>query len=95
MNIERRNEVYKDIVEGIATEKFIEENFEVVDDYINLNGEKKVDIITNPAIKLALWQKYDHGMVRYTKKYQDEERKLSIFQSNPLIPQHLKDLIKK
>lgn len=46
-----------------------------------------------PALKLAKWNEYEHGMINFTKKYNDSTEELSKLASSPLLPKELTDKI--
>ncbi|EIJ0971113.1 hypothetical protein LH716_004199 [Vibrio vulnificus] len=48
-----------------------------------------------PALKLAKWGEYEHGMIHFTKKYNDATEELSKLASSPLLPKELTDKIYK
>lgn len=49
--------------------------------------------IKNPAIILAKWQKYEHGLVEYTKEYIDQVKALDRLAASPLLPVKLREYI--
>lgn len=51
----------------------------------------KDEIDLDPALKLAKWQKYKHGGVDYTKKYQEKYEEISKLAASPLLPKELTD----
>ncbi|CCO45038.1 hypothetical protein VIBNISOn1_1350002 [Vibrio nigripulchritudo SOn1] len=48
-----------------------------------------------PALKLAKWNEYEHGMINFTKKYNDATDELAKLASSPLLPKELTDKIYK
>ena len=90
---EKRKEKYKDLVGAIVSQKFMEEYFTLVDDFKKSNGPTEEPQITNPALILAKWQKYEHGQIEYTEKYMKQLETIRRFRVSPLLPKALKDLI--
>lgn len=87
-----REEEYKDLVGATISQKFFESNFELYDKHIASDPPQPA-IPSSPALILAKWQAYEHGMVEFTKKYQQATTKLQKFQVSPLLPKELKELI--
>ncbi|WP_439833426.1 hypothetical protein [Aeromonas caviae] len=48
---------------------------------------------SDPALKLAQWNKKKYGMVHFTEKYSDSTSRISNFQNSPLLPSGLKKLL--
>lgn len=46
-----------------------------------------------PALILASWQKYEHGMIGYTQEYLDKIRELDRLAASPLLPKELRERI--
>jgi hypothetical protein len=49
--------------------------------------------VTNPALILANWQKYEYGKVDFTKQYQDQVKELDRLAASPLLPKPLRELL--
>ncbi|HCE3215749.1 TPA: hypothetical protein NGS02_004447 [Vibrio parahaemolyticus] len=82
---------------AIISEKYANEFFvEVTPGKEMRDLSKEVDEVPlEPALKLAQWGKYEHGMVVYTKKYNDSSEELAKLASSPLLPKELTDMIYK
>lgn len=87
-------EMSKNFVGGIATQSYVEKFFEEPDFYTKGDKQRKEEI-TNPAIILSEWQKYEYGMIQFTKKYDLALHDLSRLISSPLLPTELKKLIEE
>lgn len=94
LNKEARDEAYKPLIGGIVSKEYMTKYFEKVDAKTSVNKssieEKK---IKNPALILANWQKYEHGMVEYTKEFDDQQRELARLSASPLLPKPLREYI--
>ena len=81
---------------ALVTGDFAEKHFELATDHIQREPpEKKEEEPKTPAVILAQWMKYDHGMIHYTKRFNDAQETLRRFQISPVLPRELKDLIKE
>jgi hypothetical protein len=49
--------------------------------------------LANPTLILADWQEYEHGMVHFTKEYQDQLKELDRLAASPLLPKTLSKYI--
>lgn len=87
-------EMSKNFAGGVASQSFAEKFFEKPDFYLKGDKQKKEEI-TNPAIILSEWQKYEYGMIQFTKKYSLALDDLSRLISSPLLPTELKSLIEE
>lgn len=89
-----RKERYAPLIGALVSKDYMEKYFEKVDTenpvYKSAPADKK---IANPAIVLSNWQKYEHGMVGYTKEYQDQLKELTRLSASPLLPKPLRELI--
>lgn len=89
-----RKETYAPLIGAIVSKDYMEKYFEKVDTENPMcksaSAGKK---ITNPAIVLSNWQKYEHGMVGYTKEYQDQLKELTRISASPLLQKPLRELI--
>lgn len=96
INEDAKEERYKDFVGGVFTEEYAQKNLEKVD-YETKVGENHTPPKkpTNPAIIATNWQNYEHGMIQFTKQYEDKMTELRQLAASPLIPEELRDLINK
>jgi hypothetical protein len=89
-----REKAYAPLIGAIVSKDYMTKYFEKVDTenpvHKSTPEEKK---ITNPAIVLANWQKYEHGMTGYTKDYQDQLKELTRLSASPLLPKPLREHI--
>lgn len=89
-----RDETYKPLIGGIVSKEYMAKYFEKIDAQTPVgkpaSEEKK---IKNPALILANWQKYEHGMVEYTKEFDDLMRELTRLSASPLLPKPLREYI--
>lgn len=79
---------------AIVTQTWAEKNFVAPEYFENKTEEKKEDI-TNPAIILEHWKKYEYGPINFSKKYFEETEKLNLLIASPLIPVQLKTELEK
>ena len=85
-------ELRSNFVAGVVTASYAEKFFEKPEYFEKVKKKEEQDV-TNPAIILAQWKKYEHGMIKYTKKFHDETEKLSKLISSPLLPNELKEKV--
>jgi hypothetical protein len=90
---EKRKDKYKELVGGVVSQKFMEENFTLVDDFKKTDETKEEPQITNPSIILAKWQKYEHGAIEFTAKNLKHMETIRRFRVSPLLPNELKQKI--
>lgn len=91
---EARKAVLSPLIGAIVSKDYMENFFEMADKEKPVHkpplDEKK---IKNPAIILATWQKYEYGMVGYTKEFDDQLKELTRLAASPLLPKPLRDHI--
>ena len=58
-----------------------------------MSTESLEETPSSPALILAKWNEYEHGMVGYTKKYHTAMERLRRFGVSPLLAKDLKKLI--
>lgn len=87
-------EMIKNFVGGVASQSYAEKFFEKPDFYTKGDSQKKEEI-TNPAIILSEWKKYEYGLIQFTNKYDLAIEDLSKLISSPLLPSDLKLLIEE
>jgi hypothetical protein len=87
-----QEETYRDLVGSVISQKYFEKNFELMSDHLQ-SSPKIPETPSNPALILEKWQAYEHGMIEFTKKYQQTSDRLHRFQVSPLLPKELKTLI--
>jgi hypothetical protein len=59
------------------------------------NPQVHDDNPVEPALKLAKWNEYEHGVINFTKKYNDATKELAKLASSPLLPKELTEKIYK
>lgn len=91
-----RSEILKPLIGALVSREYMGKYFEKMDaetPVVKAPGpEKKID---NPAIILANWQRYEHGMVGFTKEYNDQLKELMRLSASPLVPRPLREKIGK
>ena len=91
---ESRAEIYKPLIGAIVSMKHAEQFFQQIDSSNPSPRTSEEDNkITNPAIILAKWKKYEHGAIRFTKDFQNQIDELQRIAASPLIPKNLRALI--
>lgn len=91
---EARNKTLSPLIGAIVSKDYMEKFFEKVDIENPVSKPPAEDKkIKNPAIVLANWQKYEHGMVGYTKEYQDQLNELTRLSASPVLPKPLREHI--
>lgn len=94
INKEERKETLKPLIGAVVTKEYMEEYFEKTDAETPVSKQTAEDKkIKNPALILANWQKYDHGMIGYTKEHQDQVKELARLSASPLVPKPLREKI--
>ena len=91
---EARSKVMAPLIGAIFTLEHANKYLKTVDaetPVIKLVTEEKK--INNPAIILANWQKYEQGMVGFTKEYQTQIKELERLAASPLLPKLLREYI--
>lgn len=93
---DKRTETFKPLIGVIVSKEYMEKYFSKVDTESPVSKaappEKK---IKNPALIFANWQKYEHGMVGYTKEFQNQHKELVRLAASPLLPIPLRESIGK
>jgi hypothetical protein len=82
-------EQMNDFAGAIVSQSFMEEHF-ISPEYHKKTKKDEIEEITNPALILSKWRKYDYGKIEYTYKYHEELEKLQNLSASPLIPSELK-----
>lgn len=96
INKEERKEALKPLIRAMVSLEYMEKYFEKIDAETPLSKQAVEDKkIKNPALILANWHKYEHGMIGYTKEYQDQVKELARLSASPLVPKHLRERIGK
>lgn len=92
----KRTETLKPLIGAIISKEYAEKYFTKMDTESPIAKtfppEKN---IKNPALILANWQKYEHGMIGYTKDFQDQQKELARLAASPLLPKLLRESIGK
>lgn len=89
-----RKKTYSPLIGAVVSKDYMERFFEKVDTENPIyKATPEAKKITNPAIVLANWQKYEHGMMGYTKEYQDQLKELTRLSASPLLPKPLREHI--
>lgn len=89
-----REKVYSPLVGGIVSAEHMQKYFEKVQPTDpNRPDQMEPEPITNPANILARWQEYEHGIIEYTKEFQDQLKELEKLAASPLLPKSLRDMI--
>ncbi len=68
-------------------------DFVLIDSHVNNEEDKSKPLLTNPAVILAKWQKYEYGVIHYSEKCKQQFERLKKFRTSPLVPAKLKKLI--
>lgn len=93
---DNRTETLKPLIGAIVSKEYAEKYFSKANTESPIVKapplEKK---IKNPALILANWNKYEHGMIGYTKEFQDQKNELTRLASSPLLPKPLRESIGK
>jgi hypothetical protein len=90
-----REPIRSDIAGAFVSQEHIEKFFvkpDAVQSDVKNSGSQKP---TSPAIILAEWNDYDHGMIEFTRSYEETMERIRSFSSSPLLPSELKELIRK
>jgi hypothetical protein len=91
---EEREKLYRVFIGGIVSTEHMKKHFEKEEPTAKeMPDQSSQESITNPAIVLARWQEYDHGMVEYTKEFQDQLKELEKLAASPLLPKSLREMI--
>lgn len=94
INKESREEIFRPLIGAIVSKRHAEQFFQQADSSKpSPRMDKEEKKITNPALVLAKWKKFEHGAVGFTKNYQDQIHDLRRLAASPLIPNKLRDLI--
>lgn len=89
---EKRTKARDLLVGAIVSKAHAEKYFRKAElDHTAVKQDPKEKKITNPAIILANWQKYEHGMVSYTQVYEDRLKDLGRLAASPLLPRVLRE----
>jgi hypothetical protein len=89
INEEVVKEQLKDFSGAIVTQTYMEKHF-VSPEYHKKTEKEEMEEITNPALILSKWKKYDYGKIEFTRQYEKELEKLKNLSASPLIPSELK-----
>lgn len=92
---EERNKTYSMLVGAVVSFEHMEKHFskvDVVDKSADLIG-KSSKPVTNPAIILSRWQEYEHIVIEYTQKFNDQVKDIQNLAASPLLPKSLRDMI--
>ncbi|QHD05971.1 hypothetical protein [Pseudomonas sp. R76] len=87
---EHQKEVYKILTRAIVSEKYLRPITEGPEDSATEPPKK---VITNPAILLSNWQKYEHPAIAYTEKLADTQAELKRLSISPILPSNIRRLI--
>lgn len=91
---EKRKSIFNPLVGAVISKEYAEKNFfKPTPNGVNEEALLKQKKTKNPALILANWQKYEHGMVEYTQAYQDQLKELARLSVSPLLPKPLRDFI--
>lgn len=94
INKEEREKALKPLIAARVSHEFIKKYFEKVDAETPVPKQTAEDKkIKNPALILANWHKYEHGMIGYTKEYTDQVKELTRLSASPLVPKPLREKI--
>jgi hypothetical protein len=88
-----RGELFKDIAGEIATKDFAEHKFQVAGHFQQRAKDNPDEAPLEPGQRVTRWNSYEHGVIYYTKAYQDATERLRRFNASPLLPKDLKALI--
>lgn len=89
-----RDELYSSFVGGIVSKEYMHKYFEKIQPTgIETSDQAVPEPITNPAIVLARWQEYEHGMIEYTKEYISQTKELEKLAASPILPKSLRKMI--
>lgn len=86
-----RGPASEQIVGARVSKNFMQKHFELPTH--SKEDTPPADHPTNPAIILARWQEYEHGMIEFTKRFQEASDRLRRFKVSPLLPRELKNRI--
>lgn len=91
---EKRVKRYKLLVGAVVSLKHAEKYFKDIDPAIQeAKPVSKDSQVTNPAVILAKWQKYEHDAVGFTREYSDRVKELNRLATSPILPRELRELI--
>ena len=89
-----REALDKERVGAIVNQEFMEQHF-AQPTHLGIETSRPTEEApTNPAIILARWMEYKHGMVEYTARFDEASERLRRFRVSPLLPTELKELIR-
>jgi hypothetical protein len=88
-----REELYKEIAGELVTRDFMEKHLETPGHFQDQARNRADEVPSEPALQLAQWKLYVHGVIHYTKPYQEATERLRRFNASPLLPKELKGLI--
>jgi len=90
-----REPLFADLIGAVVSKNFMMKHFktpEATKSEEKSGGKMKPEV---PALLLAEWQQYEHGMIEFTKDHQNAMEKVRKFTSSPLLPGELKRLIRE
>lgn len=99
INEDKKKDLSKDFVAAMLHQDYAKK-YLVLTDLVEKkekakDSETEDTEITNPAIILDKWKKYEHGSIDYTRQYIEATERLRHFIASPLLPNELKSIIKK
>jgi len=88
-----REPLFSKLVGAAITHDYAEKHFAMPQHVRPEQQEKSDEHPTNPAIILAKWSEYKHGIIDYSKRFNEASERLRRFKVSPLLPRKLKDRI--
>jgi len=82
------------LIGAVVPAEQMQKNFKKID-VSNRRPETKQETITNPAIILSSWHKYEHSITGYTQKYEEQTKEVLRLSASPLLPKKLRELLGK
>ena len=89
----KSQERYSDLKGAVISLDYMKSNMKLVGELPIETKQETAAPISNPAIILAKWQKYEHGIIHYTAKYEDATKDITKLASSPLLPQELRTML--
>ncbi|MCG7854119.1 MAG: hypothetical protein MIO92_16510 [Methanosarcinaceae archaeon] len=89
---EKRAKLLSKYPKALITPDVID-NWELVDDYVEMDRPVVTPEVDNPAVILAQWQKFKYGPIFYTNEFDEVMAKLDHFRGSPLVPFEIKEMV--
>lgn len=88
-----RDELFKDVVGGLAGKDSGEKYFQSPAPFQQQAKEERAEIPPEPVLILAKWKSYKYDTVDFTKSYKEATEQVRRFHALPLLPRELKAII--